>query len=265
MNSGRLRMVLSLFGTIALGIGLFPFLADARTEKPTIVVEEFFRLINMKNFEDASELVTRADRRNVAALKIKAKKAAKAGKQVAEPPDMASILGDMFFLVQGQENKKMMKKSQDGETIMPEKIGFFVPGQFYIVGNFAVVFTREIYIIGRDNTGPVRDDPRKLWIDPTNELSKVRDEAYFKQWWVWEDNTLTMPGVIWLVKERREWRIDLLSGVVPRKSFKKILRWHFGRDVFEEEKKQPQAGRPPAPKPKAKEKSTVPESSQQTK
>jgi hypothetical protein len=138
--------------------------------------------------------------------------------------------------MQGQDNAKMAKKSQDGETILPKKIGFFVPGQHYIVGNYAVVFTRETYELAHPDTGPVRDDPRKLWIDPTNVLSQVRDEAYFKQWWVWEDDRVTMPGLLWLVKERNKWRIDLYSGIVPRKAFYKILRWHFGRDVFEETK-----------------------------
>ncbi|MEW6515873.1 MAG: hypothetical protein AB1439_03060 [candidate division FCPU426 bacterium] len=217
--------------------------ASARTEKPTVVVEDFFRLLSQKQYAEAAELLSSADLQNLESLR---KKTAKAGKRTQAVPDIETVLSDLFFLMFSDENKKMMKKAQDGETILPRRIHFFVPGQHYIVGRYAVVFTRETYELAPELTGPVRDDPRKLWIDPTNELSKVRDEAYFKQWWVWEGDRLTMPGVVWLVKENRIWRIDLLSGVVPRESFRKILRWHFGREILEEKKK---AETPPAARP----------------
>jgi len=237
MNSMWLNRAVYFFCLLSwLGGGL-PEILEARTEKPTVVVEEFYRLLRMKQYAEAAKLLSSADKRNIKALKTQAAKAVKAGKKDQPIPTAETILADLFFLMHGTDNEKMLRKSQDGETIMPERIGFFVPGQHYIIGNYAIVFTRETYEIAHENTGPVRDDPRKLWIDPTNALSQVRDEAYFKQWWVWEGDRLIMPGCIWLVKEGREWRIDLLSGVVPRKSFRKILRWHFGRNVFEEKKR----------------------------
>jgi hypothetical protein len=231
MIEGRKIAAQVVVGAACLLLAVAPA-AVARMEKPTVVVEDFFRLISQKQYAEAAELLTSADRQNLAALK---KKAAKAG----PVPDIETVLADLFFLMYSEENKKMLKKSQDGETLLPTRISFFVPGQHYIVGRYAVVFTRETYELTPELTGPVRDDPRKLWIDPTNELSKVRDEAYFKQWWVWEGDRLVMPGVVWLLKENRVWRIDLLSGIVPRESFRKILRWHFGREILEEKPKTP--------------------------
>ncbi len=247
MNDDRYKFGFSLPCLLVWLIVFLPGPLAARTEKPSLVAEEFYRLLRLRQYDEATELLTTADRGNIAALRKKAAQAAESGKTTQPLPDAAAILTDLFFLMHGTENQKMLKKAQDGETIMPERIGFFVPGQYYVVGNYAVVFTRETYEISPDNTGPVRDDPRKLWIDPTNALSKVRDEAYFKQWWVWEGDRLVMPGILWLVKEKRDWRIDLLSGVVPREAFRKILRWHFGRDVFEEKPKTPaEAPAPPA-------------------
>lgn len=246
MNDGRSIAARALAGAACLLLAAAPA-ALARTEKPTVVVEDFFRLISQKQYTEAAELLTSADLKNLSALK---KRAAKAGPRAQPVPDIETILADLFFLMHSEENKKMLKKSQDGETILPARVSFFVPGQHYIVGRYAVVFTRETYELTADLTGPVRDDPRKLWIDPTNDLSKVRDEAYFKQWWVWEGDRLTMPGVVWLQKENREWRIDMLSGTVPRESFRKILRWHFGREILEE---KPQTAAPAAkPAPAAK-------------
>jgi hypothetical protein len=247
MNSGIIHRAVLLFCLVSwLSSGL-PKPLDARTEKPTIVVEDFYRLVRMKQYSEAAELLSSIDKKAIKMINKKAKQVSKAGKKDQPIPTAEAILADMFFLMHDQENKKMAKKGKDGETIMPDKIGFFVPGQFYVVGNYALVFTRETYEIAHDNTGPVRDDPRKLWIDPTNSLSKVRDEAYFKRWWIWDGDHLIMPGCVWLVKERRQWRIDLLSGAVPRKSFTKILRWHFGRNVFEEKKKE-KAGKEKKPK-----------------
>lgn len=248
MNDGRFRLGFLLPCLLVWLIASLPSSPAARTEKPSLVAEEFYRLLRMRQFDEASELLTQTDRDNIESLRKKAAQAAQGGKNAQSVPDAATILTDLFFLMFGNENQKMLKKAQDGETIMPERIGFFVPGQYYVVGNYAAVFTRETYEISPDNTGPVRDDPRKLWIDPTNELSKVRDEAYFKQWWVWEGERLVMPGILWLVKEKRNWRIDLLSGVVPREAFRKILRWHFGRDVFEEKKPEAaESGQPAKP------------------
>jgi hypothetical protein len=170
--------------------------------------------------------------------------------------ELSKLLADTFFLLQGQNNPAMLGKLQDGENILPQRIAFFVPGQYYIIGNFAVVFTRETYVLAHADTGPVRDDPRKLWIDPTNVLSKVRDEAYFKQWWVWQNDDLTMPGLLWLVKEKNDWKIDLFGGAVPRRAFQDILRWHFGRDVFEEEKPAAAAGTTAPSKPPAAKRGT---------
>jgi|GEM_PF-5596223 len=218
--------------------------AFAANQKPTEVVEDFFTFLQTKDYAAAAELLSSDDRKNFESLKAKA---AAAGKPMME---LSDVLANSFFLMQGQENSKMTKKAQDGETILPKRVGFFVPGQHYIVGNFAVVFTRETYELAHADTGPVRDDPRKLWIDPTNILSQVRDEAYFKQWWVWEEDRLTMPGLLWMVKERNKWRIDMYSGTVPRKAFDKILRWHFGRDVFEEQKPKPKAAAGGTPKKK---------------
>lgn len=230
MNDGRQNAARIALGAACLFFAAVPA-AVARTEKPTVVVEDFFRLLAQKQYAEAAELLTDVDRKNLTALK---NKAAKAGPRAQPVPDIETILADLFFLMHSEKNEKMLKKSQDGETILPTRISFFVPGQHYIVGRYAVVFTRETYELTPELTGPVRDDPRKLWIDPTNELSKVRDEAYFKQWWVWEGDRLIMPGVVWLLLENRVWRIDLLSGIVPRESFRKILRWHFGREILEE-------------------------------
>lgn len=229
-----------------------PQLSVAKIEKPTLTAEDFYRFIRAKRYEDAADLLSRADQRSFKNLQQKMKKAGK--KKKAEQYDLAKLLEDQFFLVHGQSNKKMLKKAGDGETILPEKIGYFVPGQYYIVGNYAVVFTRETYELAHEKTGPVRDDPRKLWIDPMNDLSKIRDEAYFKRWWEWDKDFLSMPGVLWLVKERNEWRVDLISGTVPKKAFRGILKWHFGRDIFEEtkttkkEQGNEKAGEPPAGK-----------------
>lgn len=217
-----------VFGSLLLLLPLLPGAIWAKVEKPTSTAEEFFRLLAAQQFEAAAELLCASDRASAGQLQ---------GGDLAV--DLPKLLSDTFFLLQGQSNEAMLKKLQDGETVLPQRITFFVPGQYYVIGNFAVVFTRETYEISRANTGQVRDDPRKLWIDPTNVLSKVRDEAYFKQWWVWENDALTMPGLIWMVKERSEWKVDLFGGTVPRKAFKEILRWHFGRDVFEEEKPAP--------------------------
>ncbi len=233
MNDGRQNAARIALSAACLFFAAVPA-AVARTEKPTVVVEDFFRLLAQKQYGEAAELLTNIDRKNLTALK---NKAAKAGPRAQPVPDIETILADLFFLMHSEKNEKMLKKSQDGETILPTRISFFVPGQHYIVGRYAVVFTRETYELTPELTGPVRDDPRKLWIDPTNELSKVRDEAYFKQWWVWEGDRLIMPGVVWLLRENRVWRIDLLSGIVPRESFRKILRWHFGREILEENTK----------------------------
>jgi hypothetical protein len=235
MNEGRKIAAQVVMGAACLLLAVAP-VAVARMDKPTVVVEDFFRLISQKQYTEAAELLTSADLQNLTALK---KKVSKAGPRAQPVPDIETVLADLFFLMYSEENKKMLKKSQDGETILPTRVSFFVPGQHYIVGRYAVVFTRETYELTPELTGPVRDDPRKLWIDPTNELSKVRDEAYFKQWWIWEGDRLIMPGVVWLLKENRVWRIDLLSGIVPRESFRKILRWHFGREILEEKPKTP--------------------------
>ncbi len=220
-----------LLGSVLLALAILPGTVWSKVEKPTLAAEEFFRLLAAQQYEPAADLLCASDRASASQLQAGDRKV-----------DLAQLLSDTFFLLQGQSNTAMLKKLQDGETLLPQRISFFVPGQYYVIGNFAVVFTRETYEIARADTGPVRDDPRKLWIDPTNVLSKVRDEAYFKQWWVWENESLTMPGLIWMVKERSEWKVDLFGGTVPRKAFQEILRWHFGRDVFEEEK--PAAAKP---------------------
>lgn len=231
-----LPMVLGL--ALLLGIsGLFlPSLVTAVTEKPTLIAEDFYRHIRSRRYEEAAELLSQQDKRNFRRVKNKMTQSGQNGSGLS----LGKLIKDQFFLVEGQRNKneKLIKKSGDGETILPEKVSFFVPGQYYVVGNFAVVFTRETYTINQEQTGPVRDDPRKLWIDPTNDLSKIRDEAYFKRWWVWDGNQLTMPGIIWMIKENREWRIDLLSGQVPKKAFRGLLKWHFGRDIFVENESQ---------------------------
>ncbi len=234
----------------------------ARVEKPSVIAEEFYRCLRYKRYTAAVELLSSADKRNFAAMQAgfasspPGAASDESAAQTGSPPQLADTLSEQFFLMYGRKNEKMIRKSQSGETIMPQRIGFFVPGQFYIIGNFAVVFTRETYEIAPADTGPVRDDPRKLWVDPTNELSKVRDEAYFKRWWVWEDNRLTMPGLLWMVKEKKKWKIDLFSGVVPRKAFRGILRWHFGREVFKEPKTGTASGKSevPASKPSAPKK-----------
>lgn len=70
-----------------------------------------------------------------------------------------------------------------------------------------------------------------IWMDPSNDLSKVRSEDYVKRRWEWEGNQLIMPGVIWLVKEPEGWRIDLVSGTVPKTAFRKYLRSIFPEAV----------------------------------
>lgn len=219
----------------------------AKTEKPTFAAEEFFRALNQRQYEEAADLLSASDHAAVEQL------GARAGSKSSRAVTLPAVLAQTFALMHGQANAAQSGKGREGETLMPQRIGFFVPGQYYVIGKYAAVFTRETYDIAHADTGPVRDDPRKLWIDPTNVLSKVRDEAYFKQWWVWEDDHLTMPGLVWLVREADGWKIDLFGGGVPRKAFADILRWHFGRDVFEEEKsKTPAASaapaNPPAPK-----------------
>jgi len=236
------------------GILLFALLAvpaQARMDKPTLAAEDFFRLLAVKDYDEAAHLLSEADHQ---ALKDMQSQAGEAGKNIS----LSNLLADSFYLMHPGEGQGTAPKAPDQETIMPQRIGFFVPGQHYIIGNFAVVFTRETYELTRDTLGPVRDDPRKLWIDPTNVLSQVRDEAYFKEWWIWEDERLTMPGLLWMVKEKNQWKVDLFGGAVPRKSFQKILRWHFGREVFEPEKAKAgkaaakpgsSAGGPEKPKP----------------
>ena len=208
---------------------------SARVEKPTVVAEEFFMLLARQDYEGAAALCASTDVESLEQLK------AQAGEKQAGAVKLPDMIRDAFFLMHGQNNPAMMQKYADGETIMPRRIAFYVPGQHYIIGNFAAVFTRETYVLGRDDTGPVREDPRKLWIDPTNVLSQVRDEAYFKQWWIWEDERLTMPGLLWMVKEGNRWKIDLFGGAVPRDAFKDILEWHFGRDVFEQQEGEAQS------------------------
>ncbi|NTV51782.1 MAG: hypothetical protein HGA76_02030 [Candidatus Firestonebacteria bacterium] len=212
--------------------------AWAKTEKPTAVAEEFFRLLAAKDYAQAAELLSSADQAAVAGLKSQM---GSKGKNV----NLEKLLADSFYLMQSADANTGMTRKNDAETIMPQRIAYFVPGQHYIVRNFAMVFTRETYELAHNNTGPVRDDPRKLWVDPTNVLSKVRDEAYFKQWWVWEGDRLTMPGLIWMIKEKNYWKIDLFSGSVPRRAFDGDLRLYFGREIFENEK-----GKKPAPGPK---------------
>jgi len=173
-----------------------PAIVLAKTEKPTVVAEEFFRFLSQSDYESAADLLSAADHAAVRNLQVQT------GEQAKQELQLPKILTDTFFLMQGQNNNTEITKPQDGETIMPRRITFFVPGQYYIVGNFAAVFTRETYELAHADTGPVRDDPRKLWIDPTNVLSKVRDEAYFKQWWIWEEDRLTMPGLVWLLKKK---------------------------------------------------------------
>jgi len=223
-----------------------PAIVLAKTEKPTVVAEEFFRFLSQSDYESAADLLSAADHAAVRNLQVQT------GEQAKQELQLPKILTDTFFLMQGQNNNTEITKPQDGETIMPRRITFFVPGQYYIVGNFAAVFTRETYELAHADTGPVRDDPRKLWIDPTNVLSKVRDEAYFKQWWIWEEDRLTMPGLVWLIKEKNGWKVDLFGSAVSRKAFLDILRWHFGRNVFEEdnpkkEKSQPAQAAPAKP------------------
>jgi hypothetical protein len=203
--------------------------AWAKTEKPTAVAEEFFRLLAAKDYAEAAELLSSADQAAVATLK--SQMGAK-GKNV----NLEKILADSFYLMQSADANPGMAHKKDAETIMPERVSFYVPGQHYVVRNFAAVFTRETYELAHNNTGPVRDDPRKLWIDPTNVLSKVRDEAYFKQWWVWEEDRLTMPGLLWMVKEKNDWKVDLFAGSVPRRAFDADLYLYFGRDIFENDK-----------------------------
>lgn len=245
---------LSLFLTSIILLPLWlPATALAKMDKPTLTVEDFFRFIRSKRYEDAADLLSRNDKNNFKIMLGKLKASGQA--DAAKTYSLGVLVKDQFFLMHGQENSKMAKKSGDGDVILPNKIGFYVPGQYYIVGNYAVVFTREIYDLAEEKTGPVRDDPRKLWVDPTNDLSKIRDEAYFKRWWAWENNFLTMPGVLWLVKERQEWRIDLFSGSVPKTAFRGVLKWHFGRDIFADmaagKRKKPRAKPSQAP-PKAK-------------
>lgn len=215
----------------------------AKFEKPTAVVEDFYRLLQIQHYAEASELLSTADKTNLQSLKKKA------DLDHAAMPNLEKALADHFFMLQDQENSPMRRKAGNGDVIMPVKVGFFVPGQYYMVGKYAVVFTRETYELIREDTGPVRDDPRKLWMDPTNDLSKLRDEPYFKEWWVWEDVRLTMPGMVWLVREDSGWKIDLFSGSVPKKAFRKILHWHFGRDIFETMQSKPAeaAAKPGAP------------------
>lgn len=214
--------------------------AWGKAEKPTTVAEEFFRLLAAKEYAEAGELLSSADQAAVATLK--SHMGAK-GKNV----NLEKILADSFYLMQSSQSNPGMVKKNDAETIMPERITFFVPGQHYIVRNYAAVFTRETYEMAHNNTGPVRDDPRKLWVDPTNVLSKVRDEAYFKQWWVWEEDRLTMPGLLWMVKEKNVWKVDLFAGTVPRRAFDADLFLYFGRNVFEGEKAAKKKNEP-APK-----------------
>jgi hypothetical protein len=197
---------------------------------PTQIADEFFRLLQSRDFAGAAEYLSASDHQKFQDLKHEVP--AKNAPQV----DLVAALTDMFFLLQGQENKVMVEKAKSGDVILPERIRFFIPGQFYLQGQYAVVFTREMYDIRAQDTGAVRDDPRKLWIDPTNFLSRLRDEPWFKQYWEWTDNQLTMPGLIWLVKENNQWKIDLFSGGVPKTAFRKTLKWHFRRDVFEEVK-----------------------------
>ncbi len=257
------KLIIPLLGSMCLIFGIVHEVI-ARVEKPSVIAEEFYRCLRYKRYKAVIQLLSSADKRNFAALQA-GYASGSAGADVASDdpaahtgskPRLADILSEQFFLMYDRKNEMMTQKSQSGETIMPQRIGFFVPGQYYIVGNFAVVFTRETYEIARTDTGPVRDDPRKLWVDPTNELSKVRDEAYFKRWWIWEENRLTMPGLLWMVKENKKWKIDLFSGVVPRKAFRGILRWHFGRDVFKEPKSGTASGKsgPPKSKPSAPKK-----------
>jgi len=241
---------------VLIGFGINHMLPQdlyAKMDKPTIIAEDFYRYILSKRYEDAAELLSKNDKRNFRQLKTKL---AQTGKGNSSNYELSTLIENQFFLVHGQTNKKMKGKSGDGETILPSKVSYYVPGQYYVVGNFAVVFTRETYDIEQDKTGPVRDDPRKLWIDPTNDLSKIRDEAYFKRWWVWEDNQLTMPGVIWLIKDRQEWRIDLISGSVPKKAFRGILKWHFGRDIFDNSSSKEKSSAPKKPTAKPKSSST---------
>jgi hypothetical protein len=214
--------------------------AWAKTEKPTAVAEEFFRLLAAKDYAEAADLLSSADQAALTSLKSQM---GTKGKNI----NLEKILADSFYMLQAADSNPAMAKKNDAETIMPERVSFYVPGQHYIERSFAAVFTRETYELAHNNTGPVRDDPRKLWVDPTNVLSKVRDEAYFKQWWVWEGDRLTMPGLLWMVKEKNSWKIDLFAGAVPRRAFDADLFLYFGRDVFESDKS---AKKKPAPEPK---------------
>lgn len=213
---------------LSLSIIIFPLFIWAKSEKPIENAEVFFRLILAQDYTGASNFLSTAD--HAAVLKLQ-KQIGKKGKSI----NLEKIISESFSLTQSQNNSGLSQK-KDAETIMPQRISFFVPGQYYIVGNFAAVFTRETYEIAHNDTGPVRDDPRKLWINPINILAKVRDEAYFKQWWVWEGDRLTIPGIIWMVKEKNSWKIDLFSGTVPQHVFDKDLYLYFGRDIFDTDK-----------------------------
>jgi hypothetical protein len=56
-----------------------------------------------------------------------------------------------------------------------------------------------------------------------------------------------MPGLIWMVKEKNLWKIDLFAGTVPRRAFDEDLHLYFGRDIFESDKS---AKNKPAPEQK---------------
>ncbi|MBN1596241.1 hypothetical protein JW933_09975, partial [candidate division FCPU426 bacterium] len=147
MNKLWLRQA-KCFLCLVIFLGVFiPARLEARTEKPTVVAEEFFRLLQLKRYTEAAELLCAADHKAIKTVARKASLVKGAGKPEQEVPTAQSTLADLFFLMHETENPKMIAKGKDAETIMPKRIGFFVPGQHYIIGNYALVFTRETYEI----------------------------------------------------------------------------------------------------------------------
>jgi hypothetical protein len=202
-------------------------------EHPLQVAEKFFRALQQQDFKTVGTMLSRRDHLQARQFIEQSRK--QTDPKQKEPMTLESLLANRFIFIKPYtDQKESHSKTLVGETVLPIRVGFFPAGQHYIVGPYAVVLTREIYQIAPEDKGRVQDDPRKLWVDPNNDLSKIRDEAFFKTWWFWEGEQLTLPGTLWMVREENTWKVDLLSGQVPRSAFRKILKWHFKRDIFDE-------------------------------
>lgn len=83
-----------------------PDLVLAKMDSPTFAAEKFFQCIKAERYEEAADLLSREDKRNFRKLSLHLQ-----NQKGASPYNLAAYIEDTFFLVHGQKNMKMVKKT----------------------------------------------------------------------------------------------------------------------------------------------------------